>query len=322
MKLTLKASLALLLTSLGTSVLAQSYPTKPVRVVVGFAPGGANDTLARIVSGELGKNLGQTLIVDNRPGAGGTLGADVVAKAAPDGHTLLLGSTGTNGIAPSLYAKLPYDQMKDLAPVALVARSANLVVVNPSLPAKNIKELVALAKSQPGKLNYASSGAGSTLHLAMELFKSMAGVSIVHVPYKGDALAMADVMVGYVDMSLLPIPPALPQVKAGKLRVLAVSSAKRMSTVPDIPTVAESGVPGYDFSSWYGVFATGGTSPEIVERLSQEVRKVVALPNVRTQFLAQGVEPSTNTPAEFRRMVGDEIAKWGKVVKATGVKIE
>src|SRR5687768_2011852 len=181
---------------LSSAANAQSFPSKPLRMVVGFAPGGANDTLARILSLELNKALGQPVLVGNRPGAGGTIGADIVAKAPPDGHTLLLGSTGTNGIAPSLYTKLPYDQMKDLAPVSLVARSANLVVVNPSMPAKNVRELVALAKSQPGKLNYASSGVGSTLHLAMELFKSMAGVNIVHVPYKGDALALSDVIVG------------------------------------------------------------------------------------------------------------------------------
>ena len=291
-------------------------------MVVGFAPGGANDTLARILSLELNKALGQPVLVDNRPGAGGTIGADIVAKAPPDGHTLLLGSTGTNGIAPSLYTKLPYDQMKDLAPVSLVARSANLVVVNPSMPVKNVRELVALAKSQPGKLNYASSGVGSTLHLAMELFKSMAGVNIVHVPYKGDALALADVMVGNVDMSLLPIPPALPQAKAGKLRILAISSGKRMSTLPDVPTVAESGVPGYDFSSWYGVFAGGATPNDTVEKLAQEVHKAIAQPAVKSQIDRQGVEPAVSTPAEFRRLVSAEIAKWGKVVKATGVKVD
>ena len=305
-----------------STAFAQTYPSKPVRMVIGFAPGGANDTLARLISPELNKALGQTVIVDNRPGAGGTVGADIVAKAPPDGHTLLLGSTGTNGIAPSLYTKLPYDQMKDLAPVSLVARSANLVVVNPSLPVKNVRELVALAKSQPGRMNYASSGVGSTLHLAMELFKSMAGVDIVHVPYKGDALALADVMVGNVHMSLLPIPPALPQAKAGKIRILAVSSGKRMSTLPDVPTVAESGVPGYDFSSWYGVFATGGTGKEIVERLAQEVGKAVALPQVRSQFATQGVEPASSSPAEFRAFVAKEIAKWAKVVKAVGVKLD
>jgi tripartite-type tricarboxylate transporter receptor subunit TctC len=301
---------------------AQAFPSKPIRMVVGFAPGGANDTLARILSIELNKSLGQPVIVDNRPGAGGTIGAEVVAKAPPDGHTLLLGSTGTNGIAPSLYSKLPYDQMKDLAPVSLVARSANLLVVNPSMPAKNVRELVALAKSQPGKLNYASSGVGSTLHLAMELFKSMAGVNIVHVPYKGDALALADVMVGNVDMSLLPIPPALPQAKAGKLRILAISSGKRMSTLPAVPTVAESGVPGYDFSSWYGVFAGGATSGDTIERLAQEVHTAIAQPQVKTQIDRQGVEPAVNSPAEFRRLVADEIAKWGKVVKSVGVKLD
>ena len=322
MKLVARSLAALLVCIAATPAFAQPFPTKPIRMVVGFAPGGANDTLARILALELNRSLGQTVIVDNRPGAGGTIGADVVAKAPPDGHTLLLGSTGTNGIAPSLYAKLPYDQMKDLAPVSLVARSANLVVVNPSMPVKNVRELVALAKTQPGKLNYASSGVGSTLHLAMELFKSMAGVNIVHVPYKGDALALSDVIVGNVDMSLLPIPPALPQAKAGKLRILAISSAKRISTLPDVPTVAESGVPGYDFSSWYGVFAGGATSGETIERLSQEVAKAVAQPQVKSAIDKQGVEPASSSPAEFRRLVSSEIAKWGKVVKAVGVKVE
>jgi tripartite-type tricarboxylate transporter receptor subunit TctC len=310
------------LAAVAADTAAQTFPNRNVRVVIGFAPGGANDLLARVLGPELGRSLGRQFVVDNRPGAAGTVAADIVAKAQPDGHTLLLGSTGTNGIGPTLYARLPYDQMRDLAPVTIVARSANLVVVNPALGVKDVRDLIALARSQPGKLNYGSSGNGSTVHLATELFKSMAGADIVHVPYKGDALALSDLIGGQVQVMLSGIPPAIQHVRAGNLRMLAVTSGQRLASLPDVPTVAETGLPGYDFSSWYGFFATGGTPPDALELIAAEVKKAIALAQVQKQYATQGVEPAASTPAEFRRFVGEEVAKWGKVVRSLGIRID
>jgi len=300
---------------------AQGYPSKPIRMMVGFAPGGTNDILARVIAQRLSDALGQPVVVDNRPGATGVIASEMVARAAPDGHTLLLGSTGSQTIVPALQ-KLPYDPVKDLLPVSLVGVAGLVLVVNPNVPANSVRELVALARSKPGRLTYASSGNGSTLHFGGELFKVLAGVHIVHIPYKGNAPALTDVMGGQVDMTFSAVPPALPHAKAGKLRMLGVSTVKRMPGLEDVPTIAEAGVPGYEMSTWYGVFAPGGTPAAITDRLAAEVAKAINEPQVREQFLAQSVEPKANTPAEFRKLVSEEIASWTKLVKSSGIRAD
>ncbi|HYG56274.1 MAG TPA: tripartite tricarboxylate transporter substrate binding protein [Burkholderiales bacterium] len=300
----------------------QSYPSKPLRMVVGFPPGGANDIVARIVANRLTEALGQSVVVENRPGASGVIGAEAVAKAAPDGYTLFLGSTGTNSIAPSLNAKLPYDPVNGLSPIGLVGVAPSALVVSASVPAQNVREFVALAKSRPGKLTYASSGAGTTLHLGGELFKQLAGVDLLHVPYKGNAQALNDLIGGQVDMIISALPPALPLASAGKVKILGVATRERLRAAPELPTVAEQGVPGYEMSTWYGVFATGGSPAEAIERVSAELRKAIADPKVREQIASQGVDPQSSSPEEFRTLVREEIAKWARVIKAAGIKAE
>lgn len=296
------------------------YPSRPVRMLVGFPPGGANDIVARIAAQKLSETLGQPVVVENRPGNAGVVAAEVLAKAAADGYTLMLGSTGTNSIAPALNSRLPYDPVNAFVPVGLVGIAPSAMVVSAGVPATSIRELVALAKSRPGKLTYASSGNGTTLHLGGELFKLMAGVDIVHVPYKGNAQALNDVIGGQVDIILSALPPALPLARAGKVRILGVAMPERLRSMPDIPTVAEQGLPGYEMSTWYGVFAPAGTPAEAVERLGAELRRAVADPKVREQIAAQGIEPVSNTPAEFRAFVNSELEKWARVVKAAGIK--
>jgi len=310
------------LLAFAASVLAQAYPSKPVRMLVGFPPGGANDIVARIFAAKLSEELGQSVVVENRPGNAGVIGAEAVAKAAPDGYTLYLGSTGTNSIAPALTSKLPYDAVTGLAPVSLVGSTPSCLVVNASVPAQNVREFVALAKSKPGKLSYASSGNGTTLHLGGELFKLIAGVDLLHIPYKGNAQALSDVIGGQVDMIISALPPALPLAKAGKVRILGVTSLERLSVAPEIPTVAEQGLAGYEIGTWYGVFATGGSPPETIERLAAALRKAVADPKVREQVAAQGIDPVSSSPAVFRGFVAGEMAKWAKVVKAAGIKAD
>src|SRR5499426_1887257 len=252
---------------LGASqALAQTYPSRPVRVMVGFAPGGPNDIIARAYSARLAENLGQPFVVENRTGAAGNLAAEAVARAAPDGHTLMLGSTGTNAVNPSLYAGLPFDSVRDLAPVSVVATSPSALAVHPKVQAQSVRELIALAKAQPGRLTYASAGSGSSQHLSAELFKQAAGVDIVHVPYKGAAPGITDLLAGQVDMSFAPVANVVPHAKAGKLRLLGLTSLKRSGFAPGTPTIAESGVPGFDVITWYAIFATGGTPAEIVNR--------------------------------------------------------
>jgi len=315
--------LALVLGLAASAAFAQPFPSKPLRMLVGFPPGGANDIVARIVANRLTETLGQSVVVENRPGASGVIAADVVAKAAPDGYTLFLGSTGTNSIAPSLNAKMPYDPVNGLAPVGLVGVAPSALVVNAAVPAQNVREFVALAKSRTGKpLTYASSGAGTTLHLGGELFKQLAGVDLLHVPYKGNAQALNDLIGGQVDMIISALPPALPLANAGKVRILGVATRERLRSAPELPTVAEQGVPGYEMSTWYGVFATGGSPANAIERLSADLRKAVADPKVREQIAGQGVDPQSSTAEEFRALVRDEIAKWARVVKAAGIKAE
>jgi tripartite-type tricarboxylate transporter receptor subunit TctC len=296
------------------------YPTKPVRMLVGFPPGGANDIVARIAAQKLSETLGQPVVVENRPGNAGVIAAEALAKAAPDGYTLMLGSTGTNVIAPALSSKLPYDPVNAFTPVSLVGIAPSAMVVNAAVPAHSVREFVALAKSRPGKLTYASSGNGTTLHLGGELFKLMAGVDLVHIPYKGNSQALNDVIGGQVDMIFSALPPALPLAKAGKVRILGVAMPERLRSMPDMPTVAEQGLPGYEMSTWYGVFAPAGSPPEAVEKLAAELRRAVADAKVRELIIAQGIEPVSNTPAEFRTFVNAELEKWARVVKAAGVK--
>ncbi len=305
-----------------STAVGQDFPSRTVRMVVGFAPGGANDTIARIVAAALQARWGQTVVVENKTGSGGHIGADAVAKAAPDGHTLYMGSTGTNAVGPNLYRKLAYDPVGGLAPVTIVAKSGNAVVVPAESPFKTVQELVAFAKANPNKLNYGSSGNGSTLHLAGEMFQSAAGVDLVHVPYKGDAMALNDLASGQIQVTFSGIPPALSIARSGKARILAVTSAERMPSMPTVPTVAESGVPSMNVSTWYGVFATGGTPPALLERIAADIKAVVDQPAVRQQISGQGVVPTVSSPAEFRRFVGQEIEHWGKAVKKANITIE
>jgi tripartite-type tricarboxylate transporter receptor subunit TctC len=314
-----KALLFCLLLVAAAPALAQ-YPAKPVRMLVGFPPGGANDIVARITAQKLTETLGQPVVVENRPGNAGVVAAEALSKATPDGYTLMLGSTGTNSIAPALTSKLPYDAVNAFVPVGLIGIAPSAMVVNAAVPAQSIRELIALAKSKPGKLTYASSGNGTTLHLGGELFKLMAGVDIVHVPYKGNAQALNDVIGGQIDVILSALPPALPLAKAGKIRILGVAMPERLRSMPDIPTVAEQGLPGYEMSTWYGLFAPAGTPPEAIERLGADLRRTVADSKVRDLITAQGIEPLSSTPAEFRAFVNAELAKWAKVVAAAGIK--
>jgi tripartite-type tricarboxylate transporter receptor subunit TctC len=309
------------LATVSTLASAQSYPDKPIRLVVGFPPGGINDIVARIVGQKVSEGLGQPVVIDNRAGAGGTIGADIVAKAKPDGYTLLLGSVSNIAMAPSQYKSLPYDATKDFAPVALVAASPNILVVHPDFPVHSVKELIALAKEKPGTINYASAGNGTSNHLTVELLKVMAGIELVHVPYRGDAPATADVLAGQVPMIFPTLPVALPHIKAGKLRAVAVSSPKRSTLVPEVPTVAESGgLPDFAVSVWVGILAPAGTPKELVARLNGDIRKALDAADVRARLADQGTEPAGGTPEEFSEYILAETAKWSKVAKAANIE--
>ena len=301
--------------------LAQTYPARALRMVVGFPPGGGNDIVARIVAARMQDGLRQPVVVENRPGNAGVIGAELVAKAAPDGYTLYLGSTG-NSIAPSIQARLPYDPVSGFAPVGMVGVAPSVIVVNPGVPARSMAELIAHAKSRPGQLTYASSGNGTTLHLGGELLKSMAGIDLVHVPYKGNAQALTDVVGGQVDMIISALPPVLSLAKAGKVRIIAATTRERIRGLPDLATVAEQGVAGYEIFTWYGVFATGGTPEAVLERLGAEVHNAVADPKVREQLEQQGVDAAGSTPAEFRAFYLAEIEKWRRAVKIAGIKAD
>jgi len=288
---------------------------------VPYPPGGFNDTLGRTLAAKFQEAWGQPAIVDNKPGANTVIGTDAVAKAAPDGYTLLVVAFPF-AVTPSLIRNLPYDTLRDFAPVALCAQSPNVLVVNPGLPVKSVAELVALAKSNPDGLSYASTGNGSSNHISMELFKTLAGVKLVHVPYKGSAPAVVDLLSGQVQVMFDNAPNVMPQVRAGKLRALAQSGAKRSAVAPDLPTVAEAGVPGYEVTVWFGLVAPAGTPREIVTKLNGEVLRILAMPDVRERFLALGVEPLGSTPGEFATHIRAQMDKWAKVVKDAGVKAE
>jgi tripartite-type tricarboxylate transporter receptor subunit TctC len=301
---------------------AQTYPTKPVRMVVPFPPGGTTDILGRVAAQKLSEALGQQVIVDNRPGAGGNIGTELVAKSPPDGYTLLTDPGSTLTINPSLFARLPFDPLKDFAPVTILAAVPNLLVVHPSLPVRSVKELIALARAKPGQLNYASSGAGQSTHLSMELFKSMARVNMIHVAYKGSSPAITDLLGGHVLLMFDNMPSALPHAKAGKLRGIAVSTAKRSPVTPEVPTVAESGLPGFEVSVWFGVLAPAATPREIVERLNGILVKALQSPDVRERLSSQGAEPIGDTPADFTAVMKRDLSKWAKVVKDANIKLD
>jgi tripartite-type tricarboxylate transporter receptor subunit TctC len=298
-----------------------AYPAKPVRVVVPYPPGGPTDVLVRIVATRLTEALGQPFAIDNKPGASGMIGAGEVARAAPDGHTLL-GNASVHVINPSLYAKVTFDAIADFSPVTLLASVPLVLVVNNDLPVKSVRELIAYARANPGKLNFASSGNAAAPHLAGESFRLATGAAMQHVPYKGSAPALTDLIGGQVQLMFDSMPSAMPHVKAGKLRPLAVTTAKRSAALPDLPTVAEAGVPGYDISTWYGLWAPRGTPREVVEKLATETAKVLRLPDVRERYAALGAEPVGNTPDEFAAYCRSELAKWARVVKESGARAD
>jgi len=301
---------------------AAAYPDKPIRMLVGFAAGGGTDTTARAIGQPLSEALGQQVIVDNRPGAAGNIAADITAHSVPDGYTILMGTIAALAINPSLYQKLPFDPLKDFEPISLAVSSMNVLVVHPSVAAKNVKELIALAKAQAGKLTYGSSGVGGAGHLAGVLFDQLAGTKMIHVPYKGGAPAIIALVSGEVNMVFATAETAVPQVKAGKIRALGVTTAKRSALLPDLPTIAEGGLPGYEANNWYGLLAPAKTPAAIVERLNREVVKVLNMPNVKEQLFRSGLDASPSTPKEFGAYIKSEMAKWSKVVKASGAKAE
>ena len=301
---------------------AQSYPQKPVRIVVGVPAGGTTDVVARLVGQKLGEQLGQQVVIDNRGGAGGNIGAELVAKAPPDGYTLFLATIGTMSINPSLYSKMPFDTLRDFAAISQLTSMPQLLVVHPSVPVKSVKELIAYAKSRPGQLTFASGGGGTAIHLAGELFKTMAGVEMVHVAYKGGGPAMTELIGGQVSLMFDQILTSLPHVQSGRLRGLAVTTANRSPAAPQIPTIAEAALPGYAVTTWHGLLAPAGTPREIVNRLSGETARALQNPDIRDRFAAQGVDPVSSTPEQFSAMMKSELEKWRKVIAASGTKID
>jgi tripartite-type tricarboxylate transporter receptor subunit TctC len=297
------------------------YPVRPIRFIVPFPPGGGNDIVGRIVAAKLGERLGQQVVVDNRGGAGGTIGTDLTAKAPPDGHTLLINNVSL-AVNATLIPKLPYDTLKDLAPVGLVGRQPNILVVYPGVPARSVQELLAMARAKPGAVNYGSGGIGTASHLATELLKLMTGVELVHVPYKGLGPALTDLMGGRLQLIISTLASALPYVKAGRMRPLAVTTATRSPFFPELPTMDEAGVKGYEFSTWYAIVAPRGTPADIVRKLNAELAQVLASPAVKEQFAAQGLEATHSTPAELGAYLRSEVSKWGKVIRASGAKPE
>jgi tripartite-type tricarboxylate transporter receptor subunit TctC len=308
------------LPALSRAAFAQTYPTKPVRLIIGYAPGGSADITARIMAQWLTERLGQTFVVESRPGAGSNIGTEAVVRAAPDGCTLLLVAPA-NAINATLYEKLNYDFLRDIVPVASLIRFGNVMEVNPSVPAKTVPEFIAYAKANPGKINFASSGAGSTIHMSGELFKMMTGVNMVHVPYRGGAPALTDLIAGQVQVMFDNIPTSIQHIKTGTLRPLAVTTAARMELLPDVPVVADV-LPGYEASAWYGVGAPKGTPAEIVDKLNREINAILAEPKVKARFTELGAAPVTGSAADFRKLLVDETEKWGKVVKFAGLKPE
>jgi tripartite-type tricarboxylate transporter receptor subunit TctC len=301
---------------------AQAYPSKPVRLIVPFAAGGGNDNVARLVGKRLSEGLGQPVVVDNHPGAGGVLGAEAAARSAPDGYTLFLGGVGSHAINPNLMKNLPYDPIRDFAPVELLAQAPLVLVVHPSIPARSLAEFVAYARAHPGKLNFASNGNGSSSQLAAVMFESMAGIDMVHVPYKGLSPALTDLLSGQVQLMFSSVVAILPHIKAGKVRALAVTGTKRLASTPGLPTIAESGFPGYEASSWYGILAPAGTPRDIVTKLNAELSKALSQPEVRNSLLAEGAEPVGGTPEQFAAHIRSEKERLGRVIREAKITLE
>jgi tripartite-type tricarboxylate transporter receptor subunit TctC len=322
MKAALARILAVLLAAFATAAYAQPYPSKPIHFVVPYPAGGPLDTVARLRGQKVSESVHQPVVVENKPGAGGNIGADYVAKAAPDGYTILMGAVATHAINPTLYRNIPYDPVKDFAPVTEVAWTPNVLVVNPSLPVSNVKEFIAYAKAHPGELNFGSGSTGSAGHLAGELFKTMAGVQMVHVPYKGAGPAMQDLNGGQIQLMFDNLASSLGQIRAGKVRALAVTTAKRSTLAPELPTIAESGLPGFDISTWFGIFAPGGTPQPVVQRLHDAFVAALHAPDVQATMKKMGAEPVGNTPEEFAAYIRSEARKYAKVIEASGAKVD
>jgi len=313
--------LAVLLLAWGGAAWGQTYPVRPIRFVAAFPAGGPSDIVARAIGKRMSEVLGQPVVVENRTGAGGNIGAEAVAKSAPDGYTVLLGGSYLT-IAPSLYLKLPFDPEKDFAPIGLLVSNQYVLVTHPAVPARNTRELIRLAKSRPGQLNYGSAGIGSPPHLAGELLKTMAGIDANHVPYKGATPALVDLIGGHIDFYFGGVSGALPHIRSGKITALAVTSSRRSSQLPNVPTVAESALPGYDITTWFGLLAAAGTPREIVNRLNSVIVGIVNEPEMKSYLIGQGVDPVTNTPEQFTAYIRGEIPKFAKIVKAAGIKPE
>lgn len=317
-----RVGLAALLLTAGLPVSAQTFPAKPSRLVVPFPPGGPLDVIGRLIAQRLGDRWGQNVVVENKPGAGGNIGADFVAKAPPDGYTVVMGALSTHAVNPSLYSKMPYDAQRDFAPITRVAITPNVLVVNPSLPVNSVKELIAYAKAHPGQLSFGSGSTGSAGHLAGELFKVDAGIDMVHVPYKGAAPAMQALLAGDTQLMFDNLANAMAQVKAGTLRALAVTTAERSKLAPELPTMAEAGVAGFDISTWFGLFAPAGTPTEIIGKWNADVVRILDSPEMRERLIAQGAEAAPDSPADFARFVASELAKYARIVKASGAKVD
>ena len=315
------AAAAVSLAPFAASAQAQ-FPAKPITIIVPFSAGGTTDILARVIGQYMGRDLGQTVVVDNRAGAGGNIGGQAAARAPADGYTLFMGTVGTHAINQSLYRKMPFDPIKDFAPLSRVAMVPNLLVANPSQPFKSVKEMIAYAKANPGKINFGSSGNGSSIHLSGELFKQMAGVDMQHVPYRGSAPAVSDLLGGQISVMFDNMPSAIPHVKGGKLRALAVTTAKRSPALPDVPTIAEAGVPGYEATSWFGLLAPAGTPAPVVAKLNASILKALADPEVKKKLAEQGAEPHGEKPEQFAAFIESETVKWGKVVKESGASLD
>ena len=317
-----RAAVAAASFAIAASAVAQSYPHKPIKLIVPFPPAGSTDISARALAGKLGERLGQPVIIENKPGAGGNIGTDVAAKAAPDGYTLVVGTVGTHAINQSLYSKMPYDNIRDFVPVVLLSTTPNVLVTQPGFPANSVADVINLAKAKPGELTFASSGSGTSIHLSGELFNAMAGTKMQHIPYKGSGPMLIDLMSGTVNIAFDNLSASMPHIKGGKLKALATTGSKRSPALPDLPTVAEAGLAGYDSTSWNAVYAPAGTPREIVERLNREANAILSSPETRKFFAEQGAEAGGGTPQQLGEFTRAETAKWAKVVKDSGARAD
>lgn len=322
MRILVNVVAAVMAAMLQSAAWSAEYPTRPIRMVVPYAPGGASDFFARIMAERFTAAWGQQVIVDNRAGAGGNIGSDIVAKSNPDGYTMLLGTSGSNAVNPSLYAKLPYDAKRDLALIAMVASTANILVVRTVHPAKSVQDIIRMAKANPGKVTYGSSGVGSVLHLSGELLNTVVGIKMVHVPYKGTGPSMIDLLAGSIDTVFSNLPPAVPFVQEKRMRGLAITTAARSPVLPDVPTMIEAGVPNYDVASWFGVMVPAKTPPAVVEKINREVQRILKTPKTQEQLKSQGADPMFKPAREANAFFHEEIAKWAKVIKASGAKAD